>query len=344
MIPDARDFNGKPWRSIYWCPADSDKERGLIQRQGFEEQPFWAPRWDTTGNDVWGQGPGHDALPDLRELQLQAKRKAEATDMAVWPEKVVSSRVKLKNMPKNVVSVPGQDIDVSKLVSVPHPIDYQMIQTIADDMEKSKQAVNDATFADLFMAITNMNGVQPRNIEEIAARNEEKLTQLGPVIERVNNEKLEPALERVIGIMTRQGLLPPAPDVMREAPDIKIEFISILTQMQRMVGLGQIERSIGFVGNLAAMFPEVKYKIDAMEMVDEYWERAGAPAKLLRTTEDASNDADQANQAQQAAATAEAAGKAAPAGKVAVDAAELLSKTPAAAPPSVADLVPLIPR
>ena len=343
QIPGALDFRGKPWRSVYWCDGDSDKER-LIQRQGFEEQPFWAPRWDTTGNDVWGEGPGHDALPDLRELQMQAKRLAEAIDMGVWPEKVVSSKVKLKNQPKAITSVAAADVDLSKLVIVPHKVDYSMVNVIAETLDKTKKAINEATYADLFMAITNMQGIQPRNIEEIAARHEEKLTQLGPVIERVNNEKLEIAVERIIAIMQRANLLPPAPEVLREAPEIKIEFISILTQMQRMVGLGQIERAVGFVGSTAAMFPEVRHKIDAMEMIDEYWERAGAPAKILRTTEDAQADADQEAQTQQNLQMAEAAGKAAPAGKVAVDAAALAAQTPQSAPPAVADLVPLIPR
>jgi hypothetical protein len=68
---------GKQWRSLYWDDNDSSKD-GIVKLSGYEEQPFWAPRWDTTGDDAWGQGPGHDALPDLRELQLQTKRKGEA--------------------------------------------------------------------------------------------------------------------------------------------------------------------------------------------------------------------------------------------------------------------------
>jgi hypothetical protein len=68
------------------------------------------------------------------------------------------------------------------------------------------------------MAITNMSGIQPRNVEEIAARNEEKLTQLGPVIERVNNEKLQVAIERAFGIMQRMHLLPPSPGVDAQQP------------------------------------------------------------------------------------------------------------------------------
>jgi hypothetical protein len=307
MIAGRLGFEGKPWRSVYWEEADSDKDH-FAQQTGFYEQPFWAPRWDTTGGDVWGQGPGHDALPDLRELQLQAKRKAEATDLHVHPEKIASSKVKLKGQPKSVVSVASVD-KVGELVSVPYSIPYQTIGVIREDVEACKEAVNQATYADLFMAITNMNGIQPRNIEEIAARNEEKLTQLGPVIESVNNEKLEVAINRAFGIMERGRMLPPAPEQLRGGAEIKPKFISILTQMQRLVGLGQIERTVGFVGSQAGVYPEAIDKIDFDEMIDEYADRAGMPVNLIRSTADAEKiRADRARQQnmQQALAAAPA--------------------------------------
>ncbi len=342
MIEGRIGHQGKPWRSVYWHEADSHVDR-IVQREGFEEQPFWAPRWDTVGGDVWGQGPGHDALPDLRELQVQVKRKAEATDWHIKPEQVASSRVKLKRMPGNVVSVAGDVLDMSKLVSVPYQVGYEAIAAIKDDIESNKAAIDRASYSELFMAISMMQGSNYKNVEEIMARNEEKLTQLGPVIERVNNEKLEVAIERAYAIMARAGLMPPAPDVLRESPDIKIDFVSILTQMQRMVGLGQIERGVGFVGNLAPMYPGVLNKIDANELVDEYWGRAGAPPKALRSNEDADEITEGQEQQQQAAAMAEMAGKAAPAAKVGVDAARLMSETDTMQP-AVEDLVPLLPR
>lgn len=333
---------GKLWRSVYW-DEKCDRETPLLSLSGYEEQPFWAPRWDTTGGDVWGTGPGHDALPDLKELQLQTKRKAEATDFHVYPEQVASSKVALKRQPKSVVSVAGSDISVEGLVSVPYQIPYQTIGVIGEDVQRCKETINQATYADLFMAITNMQGIQPRNMEEIASRNEEKLTQLGPVIERVNNEKLEVAIERTFGVMQRGGLLPPAPEALRDQPDLKIEFVSILTTMQRMVGLGQIERVVGFVGNLAATYPEARHKLNPMEIVDEYARRAGATPSIIRPTEEAQGIADQEAQAAQQAQQAEMASKAAPAAQVGVDAARLLSES-SDAMPAVEQLVPLLPR
>lgn len=338
-------WQGKPWRSVYWDEQDdrlsADEFGGLVQLGGFEEQPFWAPRWDTTGGDVWGNGPGHDALPDLRELQVQVKRKAEATDHMIFPELVSATKAKLRRQPKNVVHVDG--LDAQKAVHAPHTIPYQAVSVIREDVNDLKMAIDAITYADLFMAITNMQGIQPRNIEEIAARNEEKLTQLGPVIEGINNEKLEIAIERVFGFMERKRLLPPAPRKLANT-HIKVEFVSILTQMQRMVGLGQIERTVSFVGSVAAIYPSARYKLDPFKLIDEYADRAGAPADLIVPTEVATAQGEAEEQQQAGMAMAEMASKLGAPTKDMTDAAKVASDIPASGAPAVEDLVPLLPR
>lgn len=343
--PGVLGWRGKKWRSVYWDHNEgtsTDYEGGLTKLSGFEEQPFWAPRWDTTGGDIWGQGPGHDALPDMRELQLEVKRKGEAIDWAIHPELISAAKVPLKRQPRNVVNVP-QIEDVSKVVHPTHTVDYQTIGIIREDVADIKQSINQATYADLFMAITNMQGIQPRNIEEIAARNEEKLTQLGPVIERVNNEKLEIAINRTFGIMQRAGMLPQPPESLHGV-ETKVNFISILTQMQRMVGLGQIERGLSFVGNVSALFPAARHKVNPMELVDEYWERAGAPMKILNSNDDAEAAAEAEANAQQMQQAAEAAAKLGKPIKDITDAAKVAVDTPGSGIPPVQDLVPVVPR
>jgi hypothetical protein len=308
---------GKPWRSVYWDENDGDAER-CLKIGGYEEQPFWAPRWDTTGGDTYGTSPGFDALPDMRELQLQTKRKTQATEFLVKPEKIVPASVKLTGQSGNVVT--ASSIDAAGVV-VPYSMPYQAIEAIMQDVQRCSDAVDRLTYADLFMAITNMNGIQPRNVEEIASRNEEKLTQLGPVIERVNSEKLEVAIERTFGIMSRKRMFPPAPQSIQGAP-IKVDFVSILAQMQRMVGIGQIERTVSFIGNLAAQFPEAGDRLDIDATVDDYADRAGAPPKIIRSVKDADGLRQQRAQDQQ---NAKIAAMAQPAQQGA-DAARLLSE------------------
>lgn len=291
--PRRLDARGKPWRSVWW-DEDTDAQTTL-RVGGFEEQPFWAPRWEVTGSDAWGQSPGMQALPDMRELQMQCKRKAEATDFHIYPEMVADAKIRLKRIPKAVTSVASFD---QTQVNVPYSIPYQSIAALGADIERLERKIDVLAYADLFMAITNMEGVQPRNQEEILSRNEEKMTQLGSVIDNVNKEKLQIAIDRAFGIMERGGLLPEAPEEL-QGRELKTEFVSILTQMQRMVGLGQIERTFAFVGNVMGAFPEAGDKLNVDETIDEYADRAGTPAKLIRSDEDVAKiRAQRAQQAQ----------------------------------------------
>lgn len=308
---------GKPWRSVYYEEASGDKDK-VLKVSGYEEQPFWAPRWDTTGGDTYGTSPGFDALPDMRELQVQTKRKTIATGKMVDPEKVVPTSVKLTGRAGNIVA--ASQVDKNQII-VPYEIRPEAINAVVADIQRCTEAVDRLTYADLFMAITNMQGIQPRNLEEIASRNDEKLTQLGPVIERVNSEKLEVAIDRAFGIMARKQMLPPAPQQLQGKP-IKVDFVSILAQMQRMVGLGQIERTVSFIGNLAARFPEAGDRLDIDKTIDDYSDRAGADAKILRSVKDAEQiRAQRAQDAQQAKLAAMA-----PAAQQGADAARLLSE------------------
>jgi len=306
------------FRSIYW--DENDQKDRVLRISGHHDQPFYAPRWDLTGSDIYGYSPAMEGLASIRELQMQNKRENEAIDGIVKPEKVTKAGLKLTGQPGNIVSAADVDKDA---VMVPYQMPWQALEQISNKIGRLYQRIDATSYADLFMAITNMQGIQPRNIEEIAARNEEKLTQLGPTIERVNNEKLAVAIDRVFGIMMRGNMLPPIPDAMRGQSEIKVEFVSILTQMQRMVGLGQIERTASFVGNLAGAFPEAADKLNTDEMIDEYADRAGTPPKLIRTTEEAGKlrqqRAQQANQQRMAEMM--------PAVQQGADAARLLSET-----------------
>lgn len=276
---------GMKYRSVMWDEAD-DRNTHVLSERGYHDKIFWGVRWEPETGEVYSSAPGYDVLPDLREMQLQAKRKGEATDWLMYPEKIAPASVKLKNQPKSVVTASTLDKDT---VQVPYQIRPDAISAIREDIESLHHAVDRGTYAELFMAITNMQGIQPRNIEEIAARNEEKLTQLGPVVENVNSDGLQVVIDRAIGIMDRGGLLPDASDLPPEVfgQKIKVNFISILTQMQRAVGLGQIERVSTFIGTLAQSFPEARHKLDPFAAINDYAERAGAPATIIRSDDDA---------------------------------------------------------
>jgi hypothetical protein len=337
LIEPNADFNpmrlgSKPWRSVYW--SEQDKAESVMDVRGYNEQPFWAPRWDVVGGDTYGISPGMEALPALRELQMQSKRRNEAIDKLVKPEMLVKQGIRLTGEPGAVRSVGSFD-GYSAMPAYQMP--YQAVDAISQEIEKCRQQIDGLSFADLFNAITNMRGIQPRNQEEIASRNEEKLTQLGPVIERVSNEKLEIVIDRAFGIMDRGRLMPPPPPSLADMPGarINVEFVSILTQMQRAVGVGQIERGVAFVGNMAAIAPDVMDNIDPDETAREYFDRIGVPGKMMRDKKVVEDIRTQRAQQQQMAQAAQMA----PALQQGADAARLLSETDVGGKPALDTLL-----
>jgi hypothetical protein len=182
--------------------------------------------------------------------------------------------------------------------------------------------VMECFYADLFFAITEMDGVQPRNEQELFMRNEEKLTQLGPVVDRVNIEKLEVVIDRTFAILLKYGQIPPAPPELQGQP-LRVNFISILARAQKASVLGDIQRMAQFTGFLAGIFPEVADKFDADQAIDEFATGAGTPPSIVRTDEVV--EALRQQRAEKQAAMERAAMM--PAMREGAEAAELLSRT-----------------
>jgi hypothetical protein len=113
---------------------------------------------------------------------------------------------------------------------------------------------------------------------------------------------LDPVITRVYGIMDRMGLIPEAPEAIADRP-VTIEYTSMLAQAQKAAGLGTIERTVGFVANLFAATsgqrPDVFDKLDFDQAIDEFADRQGSPARVVRSDDDvAAIRAERAKQAQ----------------------------------------------
>jgi hypothetical protein len=269
--------DGKPFRSVYYEVAgETDK---LLHRGGYNEWPAPSPRWDLLAGDIYGSSPGMDALPDVKALQIMEMRKAQGIDKMVNPP--MQAPADLKNQP--VSSLPGGISYYNGQAGAAgiKPL-YEVQPRLAElmgSMQEHEQRIQQAFFADLFlmMAQSDRREITAREIDE---RHEEKLLQLGPVLERLHDELLNPVIDRVFAIMTRNGILPePPPDL--EGVDLKVEYVGLLAQAQQAVAVGSIERFAGFVGNLAAVNPAALDKMDFDQAIDEYGQAVGVAASLV---------------------------------------------------------------
>ncbi len=277
----------KAFRSIYFEPGNdrADKEK-LLSIKGFDEFPAYVARWGTTDEDVYGTDcPGMIALGDIRGLQVEEKRKAQAIDKMVNPP--LSGPASLRNV--NVTSLPGglniyDGGDQRQKLEAVYIVDPRL-QEMRLDIDAVERRIKSVFFVDLFLAITNMEGIQPRNELDLMQRNEERLLQLGPVLEHLQGELQDRLIDRLFAQAVRAKILPPAPEAMQGAP-LRVKYISSLAMAQRAVATQAIERIAQFTGGLAAAGWETALmKFDAEQAVDEYAKAVGGPPSLIRADE-----------------------------------------------------------
>lgn len=283
-----------PFRSVYWEPCgDSDR---TLRVSGFKEFPAMAPRWDVLGEDVYGTGPGDIAIGDSKGLQLMEKRKFELLEKGARPPMTAPSS--LRNQKASILPGDITYVDVSQGMQGFMPTyvpDATWFSALRGELQEHEARIDDAFFVDLFLMISRMDDV--RTATEIAARKEEKMLMLGPVLERLNDELLDPLIERTFSIMLEQSVprwmrllpgkpvLPPPPEELAGL-DLKVEYVSILAQAQKAMGVTSIERTVSFAGNLAGINPDVLDKLDLDQAIDEYASMIGAVPTIIRSDDD----------------------------------------------------------
>ena len=257
------DKMNMPWESVYIEYEKKDEK--ILGEGGYEEFPCMCPRWEVRDSDEYGDGPGMEVLPDSKELQEIEKASVAAMHKTLDPPMLAPSAMK-NNFRRQPGSVNFFDINSGdKTVGPLYQIDFDIASAEAKVQEIVKD-IKEGLFNDLFLMITNVEGAQPLTATEVLERREEKMTMLGPVVERNITEFLRPCVDRTFAIAWRKGLIaPPPPEI--QGMEMKVEFISLLAQAQKLVGTQSIQATANFALSFHEIKPDVIDKIDLDQMV-----------------------------------------------------------------------------
>lgn len=289
------------YRSVYWEPgAPSDQ---ILRIGGYKTFPIMTPRWHAVDSDIYGYGPGSEALPDIKMLQVMARDRAEGIKKQVAPPVVADAALRgsaVRTNPNGITYVPSGHVEpmVQPLYNV--PINLADLQAA---IAATQDSINSIMYVDLFLMLQQGDQSQ-MTAREVIERHDEKMLALGPVLERLEWELLTPAIDRIFNIMCAADLIPEAPEAI-QGQELKIEYTSILAQAQQMMGLKSIEQTLSFAGNLAGINPEIVDGLDMDEALREYSRMVGSPAKILRTRDEVEALRQQRQEQQQAAQQAQ---------------------------------------
>lgn len=266
---------GMKWGSYYF-EVGGEKDK-VLREGGFKAFPALAPRWATAGGDIYGHSPGMEALGDIKQLQHEQLRKAQCIDYQTKPP--LQAPIGMKN--REVEMLPGGITYVDPTsTGIKTAFDVRMdLNALLLDIQDVRERIRGSFYADLFLMLANATDTR-MTATEVAERHEEKLLMLGPVMERLHNELLDPLIDITFTHMLSDNLIPPAPKELY-GMDLNVEFVSMLAQAQRAIGTNGIDRFVGNLGAVAQFKPEVLDKFDADYWAEAYSDMLGVDPRML---------------------------------------------------------------
>lgn len=283
-------LTSKKYESVYYERGYGNTANDLnaqetgtyLSDKGYDYFPVLAPRWSRNGNDVYGTwSPGMAALGDVKSLQTMQKRKAQAVEKMVMPPMTAPPALKTAKtsiLPGDITYVDERD----GAFKPAHEVRVSVTE-LREDIREHHERIDKAYYVNLFLMLASLDR-REITATEIHERKEEKLIALGPVLEQLNLELLDPLIDITFDIMLQMGLIPTPPDALSGAK-LRIEYISILHQAQKLTALVGIQTLVRFTGEVAQFDPSVIDKLDRDQLIDEVADIVGAPPKVVVSDE-----------------------------------------------------------
>jgi hypothetical protein len=324
---------GMRCRSVYYEIGGDPSQ--LLAVKGFPENPVKVARWDVNSDSTYGHSPAMYCLGDSKQLMLQQKRKMQAIDKQIEPPLIGDASLKRST----VSQLPGEITWLEMTAATTHGLKplYEVkpeISAMVEDIQETRGRIKTAMYEDVFQMMKSLDSQLKAGITatEINARKQEQLLELGPLLDRLTGEVLEPIIEDTFALavkrsrmawqMLAHGLQPgtaemymPPPPKALAGKDLHIEYISILAQAQRVSEIQGIDQTTQYALQLVEADPSALDKIDFDKAITIIADRTGVPPEMIRDDDAVAAMRQKRAQAQQAQAQTEKMGAAAQAAK-----------------------------
>ena len=269
----------RPIRSIYICKED----RNIVSEDGYYEMPSFCSRLMRTADEVMGRGPGTQVMPEIKLVNAMEKDMMVAVELMVRPPWLIPNESDVdvpENVPDGVIYYDSQAGGGHK----PEQLQYKnKIELGEQKTEQKREHIRKAFFNDLFQAITRLAEMKKeKTAYEVQQLVAEKMILFSPIFARYINEKTNPMIERVVGIILRNNLIEPAPPEM-QGQEYEITYTSKIALAIKSAENQALATMMSFVEQMAALDQTVPMLIKWNEGARLVARNVGLPAALIRS-------------------------------------------------------------
>lgn len=295
----------------------------IVQTGGFQQMPFFFPRWDTRSGETYGRGPGVLALPDTLTLQQMGKTMLRGLHRAVDPPWLLPSDSMVNAPQLRPGGVSYYDARAIRNLGMSQPFQQMDSRAQIPWGLDAQQMGREQIFAMFYRNVLNLPVQGPQmTATEVIQRREEFVREIGAVFGRLESDYTGPMVETAFNIMLENGGFGPVKEIPEalQGSDVTFRFASPVEKAKRQIEEATVSESIQKVLAIGQVKPEIMDRFDWDAIGKFIAEAADFPPEL--TLDDSAMDALQQQRQQQAAMeagmqTAErlagAAGSAAPA-------------------------------
>lgn len=263
-----------PWASLY---IEKDSKHLLLE-SGLKENPWHTARWRKSSRELYGRGPGIDAMPDIKMLQEQKKSDLRAGQKAVEPPWWVPGNYygRFKTSPNSInyfKSGSGTD-KPEALFDASKGLPFGMEMT-----NDTREQVKRAFFVDVFLMLATQTSQMTAT--EVVERVQERLMILGPALGRLHSEAFSPLIARSFNILARAGAFPQPPQAL-SGQKLDVEYISPLAKALKAMEGQALQSAMVASQPFIALDPTSVDLFDAIKGIRHNFELYGAPEDFLR--------------------------------------------------------------
>lgn len=297
------DGPNKPIASCYIEVA----AKHVLRESGYDEQPFFCTRYLKWQQSPYGWSPSWVALPDARQLNFLQKQMDALAELAAFPRMLVpdSHEGSLDLRAGGITYFNSTDP-----AAIPREWMTQGRYDVGEARIKEKQRhIEEAFSVPLFQMFSQEEQGQPISATEVRAREAERLMAFSPTFSRLTTELLTPLLQRVYGLLARNGAFPQPPEALIQQdakgelflPEPKVVFNSRIALAVKAMENTAVDRTMQRAMSLVQVTqdPSVLDNFDTDKMARETSLNDGIDAEFLRPVEQVAQMRQQRAQAQQ---------------------------------------------
>lgn len=262
----------RPWAATYHLYTTGD----LLSESGYYDMPAFAPRWRKASGSVWGFSQSMVCLSDILTLNKMVELGLKVGEKALDPPGWVTRRGIHSSLD---VAAGGWTVVDNK-----ESMGFHKYEGRFDIAVVTREQLVDAIKSAFFVDQLQLKESPAMTATEVQVRYQLMQRLLGPSLGRLQNDLLDPLIERTFKVLYRYGVIPRAPEALvKSGVQFEIEYVGPMARSQRFDTVASIERWMMAVAQLAAVYPEALDVPDIDEVVKELGYSAGVPAKLVKS-------------------------------------------------------------